>query len=80
MKATCKVVKVVVSDDGQRREVVKPNLTVVAALALREKLEAKQERLDMQEGTHSVVSFLVEGTVAPAPAYIGPNPGYGSNA
>ncbi len=64
MKATCKVVKVVVSDDGQRREVVKPNLTVEAALTMRDKLDAKQERRDLRDGSRGgIVSYLVEGTV-----------------
>jgi hypothetical protein len=77
MKATCKVVKSVFSEDGQRKETVAAGMTVAKAIALRDKLDAKQERLDMQAGTRTVVSYTVEGTVAPA--YIGPNPGYGSN-
>jgi hypothetical protein len=70
MKATCKVVKVVVSDDGSRKEVIKPNLTVEKAMSLREKLEERQEKADlreMREGGHTmgrrIVSYIVEGTV-----------------
>jgi hypothetical protein len=66
----CKVVKVVVSDDGTRREPVSPYLTVAKAMALRDKLDDKQERQDLaeiQEGGPTmgkrVVSYMVEGTV-----------------
>jgi hypothetical protein len=64
MKPMCKVVKSVFSDDGQRKETVAAGMTVAKAIALRDKLDAKQERLDMQGGmVKHVVSYLVEGTV-----------------
>lgn len=69
MSKSCKVVKVVVSEDGNRKETVKAGLTVGKAMNLRDKLDDQQTRQDLSEdqsfmdvGTR-VVSYIVEGTV-----------------
>jgi hypothetical protein len=62
MKATCKVVKVVVSEDGTRQVVEKSNLTVSKAIAMRDKLSDAVLKQDWTRG-EPIVSYMVEGTV-----------------
>lgn len=58
----CKVVKVVVSDDGTRKETVKANMSVEKATRLRDKLDTKVMKEDFDTHT-GVVAYIVEGIV-----------------
>ena len=61
-KSMCKVVKVVVSEDGTRQIVEKANLTPSKAIAMRDKLSDAVMKQDWTKG-EPIVSYLVQGTV-----------------